>query len=609
MTAFLAPSLQCPFMSRRESSCSFLHPHRRPRSRWPSPPPLRACADPGRPGAPLPLALAELAASLVATPPGAPRYLALIALACPGPESLPALDCTPDTRVPGCTSVAHMRVRVGADRRVHLAGTADAQVARGLVALLARGLSGASVADVLSLSVPVLNHASGLDVAVAPTRAVGLASLLAFVQNRVRQLDGETIVESSSRNGVGLALPVTAVEDVPMKYTAVQPEDVAVLLSGGVDSSVAMRLVMDAGYRPHPFYLKIWLEDELAHLGECPWEEDMEFATAVCDQAGVSLESVPLQREYWDRVVTYTIAEARAGRTPNPDVMCNTRVKFGAFYDVVGQYFPRVVTGHYARSAVDPETGLAQLAMSDDLVKDQTYFLAHLSQSQVARALFPVGQYTKDQIRELATAKYMLPNRSRKDSQGICFLGKLKFDDFLEHHLGSERGPLVEFESGIALGVHRGFWFYTTGQRKGLGLSGGPWYVVAKDATENVVYVSRNYHDVDKARDAFDFADSSWIAGSWPSQLRAVGFSTELRVKTRHGPRMNQCVVTRTGASTGHVALALRDIGLAPGQFAVFYSLGNICLGSGVIANDLELSRAHRKTGAETSVQLQAHNI
>jgi tRNA-5-taurinomethyluridine 2-sulfurtransferase len=493
-------------------------------------------------------------------------------------------------------------VCLSADGHVELVGTADAQVAGGLVALLTRGLDGSSVDVVLGVSVATINFASGLDLAMAPSRAVGLASLLVFIQNRVRKLAG---VRSKAERG---PLKTTAAADTLIRYTTTQPEDVAVLLSGGVDSSVAMRLVMDAGFKAQPFYLKIWLEDELAHLGECPWEEDIAFATAVCDQAGVSLESIPLQQEYWDRVVSYTIAEARAGRTPNPDIMCNSRVKFGAFYDKVGQYFSRVVTGHYAQSAVDPATGLAQLIMSDDTVKDQTYFLAHLSQSQVARAHFPIGQYTKNQVRGFASSRYSLPNRARKDSQGICFLGKLKFDDFLGHHLGSEHGPLVEFESGVALGIHRGFWFYTTGQRKGLGLSGGPWYVVAKDPSENVVYVSRNYHGADKERDVFDFESSSWVSGTWPSELSTIGASAELRVKMRHGPRIWQCTITRTGESTGHVMLPARDSGLAPGQFAVFYSSGNLCLGSGVIANDLELGRAHRQTGVETGVQLQARN-
>ncbi|OSX81066.1 hypothetical protein BU14_0027s0092, partial [Porphyra umbilicalis] len=246
--------------------------------------------------------------------------------------------------------------------------------------------------------------------------------------------------------------------------------DVAVLLSGGVDSSVALRRLLDAGHAVTPYYLKIWLADELAHLGSaCPWEEDIAAAGAVAGQAGLRLTTLPLQAEYWERVVATTVAEARAGRTPNPDVLCNGRIKFGAFYEA-----------------------------------DQTYFLAHLTQAQLAKAAFPIGALTKPAVRAAAAA-YGLPNSGRPDSQGICFLGKVKFDAFLAHHLGTRAGPLVEYETGSRLGTHRGYWFYTPGQRRGLGLSGGPWHVVAKDVDANAVYVSRAYRDVAGVGVAFTF--------------------------------------------------------------------------------------------------------
>lgn len=233
--------------------------------------------------------------------------------------------------------------------------------------------------------------------------------------------------------------------------------DVAVLLSGGVDSSVALNLLLQQGLKPKAFYLKIWLEDELSHLNECPWEEDWSYASAVCNKAGVELEAVPFQKEYWDRVVNYTIAEAKAGRTPNPDIMCNSRVKFGAFYDYIGERFPLIATGHYARSEHNHNQkgggggGKARLLRSPDRVKDQTYFLSGLRQEQVARAVFPIGGYTKPQVRELAESMD-LPTKQRKDSQGICFLGKVKFDEFIGHYLGENPGQIWWIEGGVTVG-------------------------------------------------------------------------------------------------------------------------------------------------------------
>jgi tRNA (5-methylaminomethyl-2-thiouridylate)-methyltransferase len=490
---------------------------------------------------------------------------------------------------------------------VRLAGGSDARVAGGFLALLVRGLDGASPADVLAVSIEAVAEAAGLKVSAAPSRVVGLGTMLHTLQDRVRaavagQLVGGCGVGGDAAAACGVEMP---------RYANVHCGDVAVLLSGGVDSGVAMRLAQESGHRVHPFYLKIWLEDELAHLGDCPWEEDIAWASAVCAQAGVELETVSMQREYWDRVVSYTIDEARAGRTPNPDIMCNTRVKFGAFYDAVGRHFPTIVTGHYAQKAVCAETGLAELRMSPDLVKDQTYFLANLRQEQLSRAEFPVGALEKQRVRELAN-EYLLPNRARKDSQGICFLGKLKFDDFLGHHLGTRRGPIVEYETGLALGEHRGFWFYTAGQRKGIGLSGGPWHVVSKDPDANIVFVSRQYRDVAAARTSFEFESASWIAGSWPPELRANGCRASLLVKTRHGPTITECTVTRTGLSSGHVDLGLRDSAqaLAPGQFAVLYTRGGVCLGTGRIGSDVRVrENAHALSGVTTSVNLQAHYL
>src|SRR4030067_2342068 len=211
----------------------------------------------------------------------------------------------------------------------------------------------------------------------------------------------------------------------------------AILLSGGVDSSVALRLLKDEGHQITAFYLKIWLQDEFSFLGECPWEEDLKYARGVCEQANVPLEVIPLQTEYWDNVVSYTIEEIKEGRTPNPDIFCNSLIKFGQFYDKIDSSFEKVASGHYAR--VEKSNIRYQLKKSPDPVKDQTYFLAYLTQDQLSRAYFPIGIYKKEEVRKLAL-KFDLPNKERKDSQGICFLGQIKFNDFIKHHLGEKKG-------------------------------------------------------------------------------------------------------------------------------------------------------------------------
>ena len=350
----------------------------------------------------------------------------------------------------------------------------------------------------------------------------------------------------------------------------------AVLVSGGVDSSVALHMLKEQGHTLTAFYLKIWLEDELSFLGTCPWQEDLNYVELVCKQIGVPLEIISLQREYWDTVVAYTLAEIRAGRTPNPDMLCNQQVKFGAFFDKIDTSFTAVATGHYAQTKLVDNQVL--LCRAQDTIKDQTYFLSQLKQEQLARALFPIGHLEKAQVRDYA-AQFALATHNRKDSQGICFLGKLKFSDFIKYHLGDKTGYLVEHETGKKLGTHRGYWYYTPGQRQGLGLPGGPWYVVGKTIEDNTVYISRNYYTQDKPRDTFEVAVSNWIAQTPP-------LSTQLQVKLRHGAFLHACTLEQLTDTTYRVTLAQRDQGIAPGQFAVFYD-HDICLGGGVITNEL----------------------
>ncbi len=353
--------------------------------------------------------------------------------------------------------------------------------------------------------------------------------------------------------------------------------NIAVLLSGGVDSSVALCRLQEAGHQVTAFYLKIWLEDELSFLGSCPWEEDLSHAQAVCAQRNVPLNIVSFQQVYWQRVVSYTVEQVRAGRTPNPDMLCNQQVKFGAFLDQYGEQFDRVATGHYA-CVVHQDDG-AHLFSTPDLIKDQTYFLAYLSQRQLSKAIFPLCDMTKEAVRE-AAYEFQLPNKDRKDSQGICFLGKIKFSDFIRAHVGERPGELVEFETGRVVGMHKGFWFFTLGQRQGIGLSGGPWYVVAKDVALNRVFVSRAYYDLYHNRERFGVAGLNWF-------VRGPGEGEVLEVKLRHGPQRHKAQVFYEAEDVLRVQLCEgADQGIAPGQFAVFYR-ENECLGGGCIQERL----------------------
>jgi tRNA (5-methylaminomethyl-2-thiouridylate)-methyltransferase len=368
------------------------------------------------------------------------------------------------------------------------------------------------------------------------------------------------------------------------------PRHIAVLVSGGVDSSLALALTAQEAARTgasvRAFYLKIWLEDELAFLGACPWEEDLRYVRATTDALGVPLEVISLQKAYHDRVVAYAITELRAGRTPSPDLMCNSRIKFGAFLEAVGDDFDAVVTGHYARRVESSET-IPELHRAPDPVKDQTYFLARLSPEQVRRAHFPVGHLMKADVRRLADL-HQLPSRARPDSQGICFLGQIPYNDFVRAHLGDAPGPIVDRDTGRTLGEHRGLWFSTIGQRKGLGLGGGPWFVVDKDAATRTLYVAHATRAPDHERTTFEVEDVHWLGGVAPV-LGDSGdpSSGDFRwtTKIRHGPQLLACAVSARADASSRltVTLAAPEAGLAPGQFAIFYA-GTRCLGSGIIA-------------------------
>ena len=347
---------------------------------------------------------------------------------------------------------------------------------------------------------------------------------------------------------------------------------IAVLTSGGVDSSVALKLLQEKGHDVTAFYLKIWLEDELSFLGNCPWEEDLKYLRQICKTSKIPLEIIPLQKEYFDTVVKYTLDEVKTGRTPNPDIMCNNNIKFGLFLSKIDKSFKKIATGHYAQ--IIQKSNKYFLKKTPDPIKDQTYFLSNLKQNQLKRLVFPVGHLAKAEVRKLAK-KYNLPNKDRKDSQGICFLGKFKYDEFIKHYLGTKTGDILEYETGKKLGEHEGFWYYTIGQRKGIKLSGGPWFVVKKDLKKNIIYVSNQYHAPDKKRNTLTVGKFNWFGGRFPHKQN-------LQVKLRHGENFYNCKIKQLSKNQASLKISGNDQGIAPGQFAAFYD-GEICLGSAVI--------------------------
>lgn len=349
---------------------------------------------------------------------------------------------------------------------------------------------------------------------------------------------------------------------------------IATLLSGGVDSSVVVHLLCEQGHKPALFYIKIGMDG--AEYMDCSAEEDIELARMIARKYGLSLDIVDLHREYWDNVAAYAIDKIRKGQTPNPDVMCNKLIKFGCFEQRVGKDFDFTATGHYATTV--ERDGKIWLGTAKDLVKDQTDFLAQIDYLQVSKLMFPIGGLMKQEVREIAL-KAGLPTARRKDSQGICFLGKINYNDFVRRFLGEKEGAIIEMETGKKVGTHRGYWFHTIGQRKGLGLSGGPWFVIKKDIRENVIYVSRGYQVETQYGYEFGMYDFHFITDNpWQS-----GGDVDVTFKIRHTPEFIKGKLHL--ASDGYRIVSSEKLqGIAPGQFGVVYDeKSELCVGSGEI--------------------------
>lgn len=354
---------------------------------------------------------------------------------------------------------------------------------------------------------------------------------------------------------------------------------IAVLISGGVDSAVTVELLQREGHQLDLYYIRIGNDNG---EGDCSAEEDIEMCTLIARKYNLPLKVVSLHEEYWDSVMAYTLRTVKEGMTPHPDMMCNKLVKFGYFEERWGKDYDKVATGHYA--SIAKKDGKYYLATAVDPVKDQTDFLAQISYDQLSHLLFPLGSIPKSEVRKIAE-EVKLPNATRKDSQGICFLGKINYNDFIERHLGTRPGPIIELETGRKLGEHRGYWFHTIGQRKGLGLGGGPWYVVRKNVRDNVIYVSNGYETKKQYGREIPVEEMHWITENPFDQADENQNQIVISFKTRHTPEFMTGRIEKTDTG-GYLVHSDTDVqGIAPGQYTIIYTPDRkLCLGSGMIS-------------------------
>ncbi len=348
-------------------------------------------------------------------------------------------------------------------------------------------------------------------------------------------------------------------------------------LSGGVDSSVSALLLKQAGYDVHAVFMKNWQGDDDDEY--CAASADLADAQAVAARLQIPLHAVNFAEQYWDRVFKHFLQEYKAGRTPNPDILCNKEIKFRAFLDyALAQGADYIATGHYAR-CIDQD-GEQQLWKGLDANKDQSYFLHLLDQSQLAKSLFPIGEMEKSAVRKMA-ADHHLPNHNKKDSTGICFIGERKFKDFLSEYLLAQPGN-IETASGDSIGRHDGLMYYTLGQRQGLHIGGNnqhlelPWYVVDKDIARNVLIIAQGHDHPLLFAQGLSCLNIHWISGKTPE------LPLQCTAKTRYRQSDQHCLVTIDNKGLTHVMFDKPQRAITPGQSVVFYH-GAQCLGGGVI--------------------------
>jgi tRNA-specific 2-thiouridylase len=362
---------------------------------------------------------------------------------------------------------------------------------------------------------------------------------------------------------------------------------VIVGLSGGVDSAVSAWLLKKQGYEVIGIFMKNWEGDD--DSGYCSSNIDFVDAAAVADVIGIEIEHVNFAAEYKDRVFAEFLREYRAGRTPNPDILCNAEIKFKAFLDhALRLGAQKIATGHYARVRRNAASEKYELLKGLDQSKDQSYFLHRLNQAQLSRTLFPLGEWHKTEVRRMAL-EIGLPNAKKKDSTGICFIGERPFRDFLNRYIAREPGPIKD-PQGRTVGQHVGLSFYTLGQRQGLGIGGlkargsprgggehAPWFVARKDMQENTLWVVQGHEHPWLQSLTLQADDASWVAGSAPAASR-------LAAKTRYRQTDAPCTFAATAEQAFSLAFPEPQWAVTPGQSAVLYD-NEVCLGGGVIAS------------------------
>ncbi len=352
---------------------------------------------------------------------------------------------------------------------------------------------------------------------------------------------------------------------------------VVVGLSGGVDSAVTAYLLKQQGYEVIGLFMKNWEDDDDSEY--CSSRQDLIDATAVADVVGIDIEAVNFAKEYKERVFSIFLREYEAGRTPNPDVLCNSEIKFKAFLDhAIKLGADKIATGHYAR--VRENNGLFELLKGVDSLKDQSYFLHRLNQHQLSKSLFPLGGICKTEVRRIAS-EIGLPNAKKKDSTGICFIGERPFREFLNRYLSNKPG-LIKTSDGIVLGKHIGLSYYTLGQRKGIGIggtrisNGEPWFVARKDIPNNTLYVVQGHQHPWLLSHELEALDASWVAGFAPER------NSKLGIKTRYRMADQQCEIVRADNERFSVLSKEPMWAATPGQSAALYD-GDVCLGGGII--------------------------
>lgn len=354
---------------------------------------------------------------------------------------------------------------------------------------------------------------------------------------------------------------------------------ITVAMSGGVDSSVVAALLVAEGHDVTGVFMKNWSDTADPCTGECAWKQERQDALRVAATLGIPFETYDFEEEYRRDVVEYMVREYAAGRTPNPDVMCNSKVKFDLFLKrALASGADMIATGHYAR-VIRGEDGRVELLAGADPGKDQSYFLHRLTHEQLERTLFPIGHLLKSEVRALA-AKFGLPTAAKKDSQGICFIGKIDLAEFLRARIVGRPGPIVT-TAGHVVGRHGGVAPFTIGQRHGLRIGGGaPYFVVEKDVARNTVVVAREDDPAALFADALEAEDAHWIAGAPPPLPLAC------KVRIRYRQPLQDATVSAAAKGGVRIDFKEHQRAISPGQFAVFYD-GERCLGGAVIARAL----------------------